>query len=526
MNKKTILLLRFVLILATILIMAYSKRGLDIASPTYIVALLYLLTNLVLYFVPETKFSRPLTTFGVFLTDIVAISLAIYFTQGMQTDFYLIYFLIIFIASVGQDIRGSIFIAIVASALYGWLLVRSNPGISILDSAILIRVPFLFIVSLISSYWSATMRRQLKSKQELEEFAHNLEDEVARITAKETELRRYSETVINSVASGVIAVRGDGTITTVNPEAARVLGKSQSSLVDRKIETIQGLDTLWQKMKKAIDTNKPFERLQVSITNAQEKIIPIGLSVSPMSSPDTKFTGCVAILRDLSEVKALELKLKHAERLSYLGKMASWVAHEIRNPLTVIDGFSQLLAHTSDKEKIKTFSTEIHKGTKRINHIIEDILTFARTKTQVKFGTVNLWKMMKEITENISDVRIFIKGDENMTVIGEEESLKSLFLNIIHNSIDAMDKDPQMIIEFRESNKWVITELVDNGKGISQDDLKNLFTPFFTTKSRGTGLGLAIVKKIVDDHNGKLEIESEEGKGTTCRVSLPKGGKS
>ena len=526
MNKKTVLLLRFVLILATILIMAYSKRGLDFASPSYVVALLYFLTNLVLYFIPETKFSRPITTFGVFLIDIVAISLAIYFTQGMQTDFYLIYFLIIFIASVGQNIRGSIFIAIVASVLYGWLLVRSNPGISILDSAILIRVPFLFIVSLISGYWSTTMRRQLQSKQELEEFAHKLEQEVARITAKETELRRYSETVINSVASGVIAVRNDGTITTVNPEAARVLGTNQNNLVDRKIGTIPGLDTLWQKLKKAIDTDKPFERVQVSITNAEEKIIPIGLSVSPMTSEDTKFTGCVAILRDLSEVKALEQKLKHAERLSYLGKMASWVAHEIRNPLTVIDGFSQLLAHTSDKEKMATFSAEIHKGTMRINHIIEDILTFARTKTQVKFGSVNLGKLMKEITENISGVKIFIKGNENEIVTGEEESLKSLFLNIIHNSIDAMDKDPKLVIEFRESNKWVITELVDNGKGISRDDLKNLFTPFFTTKSRGTGLGLAIVKKIVDDHNGKLEIESQEGKGTTCRIFLPKAKKS
>ena len=92
MNKKTILLLRCVLILATILIMAYSKRGLNITSPTYFVAIFYLLTNLVLYFIPETKFSRPLTTFGVFLIDIVAISHAIYFTQGMQTDFYLIYF--------------------------------------------------------------------------------------------------------------------------------------------------------------------------------------------------------------------------------------------------------------------------------------------------------------------------------------------------------------------------------------------------------------------------------------------------
>jgi len=525
MNKKIVLLLRFVLILATILVMTYSKRGLDIASPGYVVALLYLLSNLILYFVPETKISRPITTFAVFLTDIIAISLAIYFTQGMQTDFYLIYFLIIFIASVGQDIRGSILIAIVASVLYGWLLVQSNPGISILDSAILIRVPFLFIVSLISSYWSTTMRRQLKGKKELEEFAHKLEEEVARITAKETDLRRYSETVINSVASGVIAVKGDGTITTVNPEAARVLGTTQNKLVGKKIENIHGLDMLWQKMKKAIDTDKPFERLQISITNAEDKPIPIGLSASPMTTPDTKFTGCVAILRDLSEVKELEEKLKHAERLSYLGKMASWVAHEIRNPLTAIDGFSQLLVHASDKEKIKTFSSEIHKGTRRINHIIEDILTFARTKTQVKSGTVNLRKLTREIAENISEVKIFIKGSEEPMVKGEEESLKSLFLNLIHNSIDAMDKDPKLVIEFRESNKWVVTDLTDNGKGISRDDLKNLFTPFFTTKSRGTGLGLAIVKKIVDDHNGKFEIDSEEGKGTTCHVFLPKATK-
>jgi signal transduction histidine kinase len=133
---------------------------------------------------------------------------------------------------------------------------------------------------------------------------------------------------------------------------------------------------------------------------------------------------------------------------------------------------------------------------------------------------------MKEITENISGVRIFTKGEQDSHVTGEEESLKSLFSNIIHNSIDAMDKDPKIVIEFKKSKKWIVTELVDNGKGISEDDLKNLFTPFFTTKSRGTGLGLAIVKKIVDDHNGKLEIDSEEGKGTTCRVFLPKARKS
>jgi PAS domain S-box-containing protein len=522
LQKRKLLLLRFVLILSTILVMTYSKRGLNIASPGYAVALVYFISNLALYFLPETKFSRPAVPFAIFMTDVFAVSLAIYLTQGLQTDFYIIYFLIIFIASVGQDIRGSIPIAIVASILYGWLLYRTNPGISIMDSAILIKVPFLFIVSLISSYWSSTMRREVREKTELQAVTRNLEDEIVRITDAETELRHYSETVINSVTSGVIVVKHDGTITTINPEAARVLGAAQDSITGRNIKNIPGLETLWERLRQTIVSDKPSERLQITITNAINENIPIGLSVSPMNSPNTRFTGCVGILRDLSDIKELENRLRHAERLSYLGKMATWVAHEIRNPLTAINGFSQLLTHTRDMSKIETFSKEITRGTQRINHIIEDILTFARAKTQMKATEIDLHRLMTQITEDIGNVRIFINGDENATIMGEEESLKSLFGNIISNSIDAMDKDPKLVIKFYNTHQWLVTELTDNGKGISPDNMKKLFTPFFTTKSRGTGLGLAIVKKIVDDHQGKLEIQSEEGKGTTCRVYLPR----
>ncbi|UCD04854.1 MAG: PAS domain S-box protein [candidate division WOR-3 bacterium] len=521
MKKRILLLLRFVLILATILMMTYSRRGLHLLSPGYLVALLYFISNIVFYFIPEHKFSRPVVTFAIFLIDIIAISLAIYLAQGMQTDFYLIYFLIIFIASVGQDLRGSIPIAVVASFLYGWLLMRTNPGTSIFDSAILIRIPFIFIVSIISSYWSTEIRRELSEKKELENFARRLEQEIAKMAADETDLKSYHDTVINSVASGVIAVSKDGTITTINPEAARVLGASQSSFMDKNIKDIEGLEQMWDKMREVIGSNTPSDRIQISIKNADDETIPIGLSVSPMSSTNATISGCVGILRDLSDIKALEAKLRHAERLSYLGKMASWVAHEIRNPLTAIDGFSQLLAKTRDQDKLKAFSTEIHRGTQRINHIIDDILTFARTKTHIKAVDIHLRGLITQLTENMGNVRIFISGDVDTLIKGEEESLKSLFNNLISNSVDAMDKDPKITIKFYKEDQWLITELADNGKGMSDETVQRLFTPFFTTKSRGTGLGLAIVKKIVDDHGGKLEIESEEGKGTTCRVYLP-----
>lgn len=520
MNKKTLLFLRFILILVTILVMTYSKRGLNVLEPGYGIALVYFISNIFLYRIPEKKFSKPIISFCVFLFDIIAISLGVYFTQGIQTDFYLIYFLVIFVASVGQDITGSLPIAIVASIIYGWLIYRSNPGISFFDSKILIRIPFLFIISLISSYWSQATRHELRKKEELERFNRELQKEVARIAAKEIELREYSEKIINSVPSGVIAVRDDGIITTLNPEAERAFGLKKKDAIDYNIKDIHGLNTLWQKMKQSINSNISLEREEVSIQNKNNVTIPIGLSISPIAGSKERFSGCVVIFKDLSEIRALEQKLKRAERLSYLGKMASWVAHEIRNPLTSIDGFAQLLKNAKRKKEIKLYSSEIHKGAHRINYIIDDILTFTRTK-KVEYESVDLKSLIESIVRNLK-IEITIKGEKLPIVKGETEAMRRLFINLIHNSVDAMDENGKLQIIFTDNKDWIITEVIDNGKGISEHEMKELFTPFFTTKQKGTGLGLSIVKKILDEHKGKIQIESEEGVGTSCRLFLPK----
>ena len=233
-------------------------------------------------------------------------------------------------------------------------------------------------------------------------------------------------------------------------------------------------------------------------------------------------SGCVAIFRDLSEIRALEEKLKQTERLSYLGKMASWVAHEIRNPLTAIGGFAQLLETADDKEKIKLFSSEINKGTQRINNIIDDILAFARTKRNVAYANINLKKLIESITSSLTDIKISIGGDKPPTIKGEIDSIRRLYINLINNSIEAMDENGRLEINFTQDSDYYITEIIDNGRGISKQDMKKLFTPFYTTRQRGTGLGLSIVKKIIDEHQGKIEIESNKGKGTRVRVYLPK----
>jgi PAS domain S-box-containing protein len=521
MNKKILLTLRFVLILVTIVFMTYTAKGIDVLAPGYIIALVYLISNLIIYRMNTTILSKPIVSFCIFIFDILAISAAIYVSQGIETDFYLVYFLVIFAASVGQDIGGSLPIAFVASVVYGWLIYQSNPGISFLDSKILIRIPFIFIVSLMATYWSQSTRRELQKKRELERFNKALQEKVAQVAAREIEQRIYNEKIINSVSSGVIVVREDGVITTLNPEATRALSLPPKKAINTNINDYDRLSPLWFKMKEYMAQKDFMKRGEVTIINEEGKHLPIGLSISPITGSEGRFSGCVAVFKDLSEIRELEVKLKHSERLSYLGKMASWVAHEIRNPLTAIDGFAQLLLSTKNPSDIERFSKEIHKGSQRINNIVEDILAFARTKRQVSHRSIDIRSLLESITSKISSVDVSIQGKNLPDVMGEPESIHRLFINLINNGIEAMQEHGKLDIRLSHDDTYVNVEIADNGEGIDSKNLKNLFVPFYTTKERGTGLGLSIVKQIVDEHNGTIDVTSRKGQGTTFCVHLP-----
>ncbi len=519
MNKRHLILLRFILILATVLIMTYSRKGLQFGEPGYIIALLYFLTGIALTRVPEKSLSKPWFSFATFLFDIVVISIAIYLAEGIATDFYLIYFLAIFISAVSQTVNVSLPVAIVASIVYAWLIHQQYPDLSLLDSQFLIRIPFFFIISLTSSYWAESTRRELRKKEELERFNIELKKEVEQVVAREIELRIYNERIINSVASGIMVVKKDGLITTVNPETERAFGYTKEQLIGYDIKSIEGFELLWQKMEQAISSGVPIIRDEVEVQNKSGERIPIGFNITLLDAPGKGISGCVLIFKDLSEIRKLEEKVKHNERLTYLGKMASWVAHEIRNPLTSIDGFAQLLVSTQDKAKLNTYVEEIRKGTQRINHIVDDILTFTRAKKMAP-QKVNLRKLIQDIVQH-AHVKVIFEGQEEPFVHGEEESLRRLFVNLVSNSIEAMAENGVLKINFTQEDRYILTQVIDNGKGISEKDMKNLFTPFFTTKPRGTGLGLAIVKKIVDDHHGRIEVTSKVGHGTTFSVYLP-----
>ena len=221
-----------------------------------------------------------------------------------------------------------------------------------------------------------------------------------------------------------------------------------------------------------------------------------------------------------------------ADKLSALGVLASSIAHEIKNPLVSIKTFTQLLPRRFEsKEFREKFSKLIPKELERLESVLHELLDFTRPsqaklkKTNIE-GIINNILLLVENEAIRNNVRIIREYGDPPEVMADEEKLKQVFMNIVLNAIHAMPAGGNLTIATRlkvKGEKLKVAEISfrDTGKGIPPDHIKDLFSPFFSTKEDGTGLGLSISKRIIKEHDGAIRVESEQGKGTTFFVELP-----
>jgi len=225
---------------------------------------------------------------------------------------------------------------------------------------------------------------------------------------------------------------------------------------------------------------------------------------------------------------AIEEQLRRAEKLSTLGEMAAVLAHEIRNPLGSIRGTAEILRDDYRPGDPKHEFIEIQiKETERLNRVVEDFLRMARPQA-TEMGRCSLREELETIvtlTASVARQRSIQLTQEpvadNLTVTGDSEKLRQAFLNIVINALQATPAEGSVTISAVGSDSGCEVRFTDTGPGIDRETLDRIFEPFFTTKPDGTGLGLAVTKKIIEAHNGTLEVESEVGKGTTVVVRLP-----
>ncbi len=237
-------------------------------------------------------------------------------------------------------------------------------------------------------------------------------------------------------------------------------------------------------------------------------------------------------IRTLKQSEVLNKAMEERHRLAMLGEMSSVLAHEMRNPLGSIKGFAQLILEES--KKINASSTEIDdylniiiRESKRLESLTDDLLVYAKT-SEYKPENVDIKSLINECIKNIQTnidskhIEFKISFSEAFFLKTDYNKLKQILINIIQNSVEAIEERGCIEIKTELKNNLAVITFTDNGSGMDEETLKKAFNPFFTTKTKGTGLGLAIVERLIKSIGGVIELQSERQKGTKIKISIPK----
>ncbi|MDD2319812.1 MAG: ATP-binding protein [Geobacteraceae bacterium] len=354
-------------------------------------------------------------------------------------------------------------------------------------------------------------------------------------------LKGYFANVIDSVGDGVVVLDRQHKITLLNPAAEEITGISQRLAEGCSFDDLfRGEDVLLEMVAKTSETGMSISDHENVVLKKGPHVTPVNVTTSPLLLANGESIGIVLVLRDISNIRELEEAVRQADRLSTLGALAAGLAHEIKNPLGGIKGAAQLLERELPAgSDLREYTSIMLKEVGRVNRIVEELLSLT-TPRKLELSHVDIHEVIGDIVtlqkraaaqKDISFIQDF---DLSIPPILADEALATqLFLNLIKNGVEALGDNGQLRISTRvlsdysmtkkgeRFSRMVVIDIIDDGPGISKEMMENLFTPFFTTKSKGTGLGLAICHKIVTEHRGMIKVDSEPGSGSTFTVMLP-----
>jgi two-component system sensor histidine kinase HydH len=344
------------------------------------------------------------------------------------------------------------------------------------------------------------------------------------------EMKSYTENVVEHMPNGLISVDGDGKIVSINRNASELLELKERRIRGVSFNQVIGEDIL--DLNETLELGREVIEREVLFRTSGGKVVPISLSATPLRDVDGKSIGAVTILRDLREIRELQDKVRRSERLASLGRLASGIAHEIRNPLSSIKGFAQYFqGKLKRSSQDRGYADIMIREVERLDRVIAGLLDFARPQEphpepasirEILDHSLEL--LQSDLREKEIEVqRSYDDGGINLNI--DRDQITQAFINVFKNSLESMGKGGKLRISLGQNIDKTMLEIKvsDTGRGISRENLSRIFDPFFSTKKKGTGLGLAITLKIIENHGGEISVDSSEGQGTTFRVFLPLG---
>lgn len=318
-----------------------------------------------------------------------------------------------------------------------------------------------------------------------------------------------------------------GKLTHMNPQFERITGQSRSTYMGKSIlEFVAEKDRkqIIAVFRQVIRTGKAQNNKEVEIVRADGRRLILSCAMVPMVIDD-EIVGVIGYAKDITHMKETEERLKRTEKLSVVGELAASVAHEIRNPLTSLKGFVQLMEGDEDSTRQMYYKVMLEE-LDRINEIVSEFLMLAKPQKLV-FKQSSLTDIIKSVMSllesqaNLYGVEMSLEVKQELPLIEcEPNQLKQLFINIIKNSIEASSRNVHVVLDVKES-QYVSVKVEDNGCGISEERMKHLGEPFYSSKEKGTGLGLTVSYRILESHKGRIQFESQQNEGTIVEVLLP-----
>jgi nitrogen fixation/metabolism regulation signal transduction histidine kinase len=359
-----------------------------------------------------------------------------------------------------------------------------------------------------------------------------LQDAMSRLQAQERAMKaravaseQLSGQIVESLTAGLLVVDDTGRVEILNPAGQRLLDSSDDSLGTDYRELLAAAVPLRDAVAECLTTGRPIVRRTVEIPGAGRPSY-FGVSVSPLGA---NRSGAICLFADLTNVVDLEEQLRLKEALARVGELTAGIAHEFRNGLATIHGYSRLLVPDALPAPYRPYVLGIRNETEALGQVVTNFLKFARPET-VLFAPVALGPLVRRAGDDLqhelpAGTVIEVTGDFG-GIQGDEVLLKQVFGNLLRNAAEACESagvQPVIAIEGSVDQKRgnCGVSVSDNGPGIPDAARGRVFQPFFTTRSRGTGLGLAIVQKIVVTHNGRVAVGASAGGGARIDLTFP-----
>ncbi len=422
-------------------------------------------------------------------------------------------------------------------------MARSYMVVRILGMVSVVGVALFFVVSVLRPFrrlkeTAEVIRHEAEGEEDSEFIISTFQRVIEDLRKKEAELGRlyaeqkskaesleeYNRYILSSMSGGVISADSSGSLVTFNRAAGEMLGIETEGAVGRPYEKVLPHRTLTEMLKGALNSGRIRKDVEIEVARGNVQST-LRVSSSVLRGTRGEVLGAALLLTDITELKRLQENILLKEKLASLGEMSAGIAHQFKNSVGSIIGFANLL-----KKKGSSIQTidKIVKESMMLNDVVESFLSFARP-AEVNPSVVDLGALIEEILEPLHEEmrnkgidRNVSFGASSLNIVGDAVLLKQAFANLLRNGIDAMPDGGSLSIDSVQNGQMAVVKIRDTGRGIPKEKISQVFTPFFSLTQGGVGLGLPIAYKIITSHRGSIEIESEEGVGTTVTVHLPK----